>query len=133
VHKHRRKGRVVRVSTRLIYGEQEALDRALAASPCSRAVNIAFVERYNGTDRHHNARKIRKTYRFSKDWDIHNAATYFTTYSYNSCWPVRTLRTRKSDSRWGPPTSPAMAAGLNDHLWSLQKGVTHPVTNRSTV
>ena len=133
VHKQRRKGRVVSVSTRLIYGEQEALDRALKESPCSGSVNIAFVERYNGTDRHHNARKSRKTCRFSKDWDIHNGATYFTTYSYNFCWPVRTLRKRNPDGTWTRPTSPAMAAGLTDHLWSLQEWVMHPVASRSTM
>ena len=132
VHKHRRKGRVVRVSTHLIYGTRQALEEALAASPSSQAVNIAFVERFNGTDRHQNARKVRKTYRFSKDWDVHNAATYFTTYSYNFCWPVRTLRERHADGSWGPPRSPAMAAGLTDHVWNLQEWLTHPVLIRSS-
>ena len=46
----------------------------------------------NGTDRNQNARKARKTLRFSKDWDMHNALTYFVAYSYNFCWPVRTLQ-----------------------------------------
>lgn len=132
VHKHRRKGRVIRVSTHLIYGTGQALEEALAASACSRRLNIAFVERYNATDRHHNARKARKTYRFSKDWDIHNAATYFTTYSYNFCWPVRTLRERHPDSSWGPLRTPAMAAGLADHVWSLEEWLTHSVTIRSS-
>jgi hypothetical protein len=56
VHKHRRNGRVVRVSTHIIYGRREDLPKALRASRCSRNVNIAFVEWYNGTDRHQNAR-----------------------------------------------------------------------------
>ena len=60
----------------------------------SRTVNTSFVERQHGTDRHRNARKSRKTYRFSKDWRVHEAMTYFTLYSYNFCWPVRTLRQR---------------------------------------
>ena len=127
VHKHRRKGRVVRVTTELIYGDQAALDRALHESACSRSVNTAFIERYNGTDRHQNARKLRKTYRFSKDWDVHNAATYFTMYSYNFCWPVRTLQKRQPDGTWGPPTTPAMAAGLADHLWTLREWIMHPI------
>ncbi len=59
---------------------------------CSRTINTSFVERQHATDRHHNARKARKTYRFSKDWRVHEAMTYFTLYSYNFCWPVRTLR-----------------------------------------
>ncbi len=133
VRKHRRKGRVVKVTTRSIYGEQEDLDRALQASRCSRSVNIAFVERYNGTDRHQNARKVRKTYRFSKDWDVHNAATYFIAYSYNFCWPVRTLQKRNSDGTRGPSTSPAMAAGLTDHVWTLLEWITHPVAARSSI
>ena len=29
---------------------------------------------------------------FSKDLAMHRAASYFIGYSYNFCWPVRTLR-----------------------------------------
>ena len=50
-------------------------------------MNTSFVERQNGTDRGRNARKARKTYRFSKDWQVHEAMTYLTLYSYNFCWP----------------------------------------------
>jgi IS1 family transposase len=132
VHKHRRKGRVVAVTPRLIYGRAEALAEALDASACSRDVNIAFVERYNGTDRHQNARKVRKSYRFSKDWDVHNAATYFSMYSYNFCWPVRTLRQGGPNGRWGPPRTPAMSAGLTDHVWTLEEWITYPAANRSS-
>jgi hypothetical protein len=132
VHKHRRNGRVVRVSTHLIYGTPQALEEALTASAVSQSLNIAFVERYNATDRHQNARKVRKTYRFSKDWEIHNAATCFTTYSYNFCWPVRTLRVRHLDGSWGPPRTPALAAGLTDHVWTLEEWLTHPVPFRSS-
>ena len=129
---YRRRGRVVRVSTHLIYGRQKALQQALAASACSRTVNIAFVERYNGTDRHQNARKVRRSYRFSKDWDLHQAATYFSAYSYNFCWPVRTLRQQWADGTWGPPCTPAMSAGLADHVWTLQEWITLPAVERSS-
>jgi hypothetical protein len=66
---------------------------ALGLSRVSRAINTAFVERENATDRHRNARKARKTYRFSKDWRFHEAVTYLTLYVYNFCWQVRTLTT----------------------------------------
>ncbi len=85
VHKTRRNGRVVHVEPRLQFGTQEKWEEALARSPVSQMVNTSFVERFNGTDRHRNSRKNRKTYRFSKGWDQHNASTYFTTYSYNFC------------------------------------------------
>ena len=91
--------------------------------------NTAFVERQNGTDRNRNGRKVRKTYCFSKDWDIHDAVTYFTMYTYNFCWPVRTLRQQGPDKRWLPRT-PAMAAGLTDHVWSLWEWLTFPVVQR---
>lgn len=133
VHKHRRRGRVVRVSTHIIYGSQEGLRQALRASGCSRDVNTAFVERYNATDRHQNARKVRKSYRFSKDWDIHAAATFFSAYSYNFCWPVRTLRQQSADGVWDPPCSPAMSAGLTDHVWTLSEWLTLPAVHRSSV
>jgi len=133
VHKHRRRGRVVRVSTHLIYGKRQALQQALEASPCSRTVNIAFVERYNGTDRHQNARKVRRSYRFSKDWDVHEAATFFSAYSYNFCWPVRTLRHKWADGGWGPPRTAAMSAGLADHVWTLQEWITLPIVERSSI
>ncbi len=95
VHKTRKNGTVVKVETRLQFGTQEQLDAALKASKVNRHVNTAFIERHNGTDRHKNSRKVRKTYRFSKDWDIHNAVTKFSMYAYNFCWPVRTLRVKE--------------------------------------
>jgi IS1 family transposase len=125
VVKVREKGRVVGVSSRVVFGTEAAVRRALAASPVSRAINTAFVERHNGTDRHRNARKARKTYRFSKHWRFHEAVTYLTMYSYNFCWPVRTLRFRDDQGRWRA-RSPAMAAGLTDHVWSMSEWMRFP-------
>ena len=41
----------------------------------------AILAERNGvraTLRHHNAREVRKTYTFSKDWRVHESMTYFT-------------------------------------------------------
>ena len=83
---------MVAVEQEQVFGTAEALDEALSESSASQSVNTSFVERHHGTDRSRNARKSRKTYQFSKDWEIHEAMTYFTMYSYNFCWEVRTLR-----------------------------------------
>jgi len=130
VEKVRKKGRVVEVLTWVIFGTMAAVAAALDGSRVSRSINTSFLERQNATDRHHNARKSRKTYRFSKDWRFHEAATYFTMYSYNFCWPVRTLRERSGEGGWRKQT-PAMAAGLADHLWSMAEWVSFPVELRS--
>ena len=125
VHKERKEDRVVAIDRKVVLGSRESVDRALKASVCSRTINTSFVERQHGTDRHRNARKARKTYRFSKDWRVHEAMTYFTLYCDNFCWPVRTLRTRGENGCWKRRT-PAMAAGLADHVWSLREWVTFP-------
>jgi len=129
VHKTRQKGRVVKIDFRVIFGTVAAVAAALRLSKVSNQINTAFVERQNGTDRGRNGRKTRKTYCFSKDWDIHEAVTYFTMYTYNFCWPVRTLRQRGPDGQWMPRT-PAMAASLTDHVWSLWEWLTFPTVQR---
>ena len=125
VHKQREKGRVVAVQRKVVLGSQTAVDQALGASVCSRTINTSLVERQHATDRSRNARKARRTYKFSKDWRVHEAMTYFTMYSYNFCWAVRTLRARREDGSWQRRT-PAMAAGLADHQWSLREWSTFP-------
>ena len=125
VHKTRKKGRVVSVARTIVFGTAALLKTLLARSTVSTTINTSFVERENGTDRGQNARKARKTYCFSKEWDVHNAASHFIGYSYNFCWPVRTLRIKGPDGRWQKRT-PAMAAGLADHLWTTQEWATYP-------
>jgi len=129
VHKTREKGRVVNIDFLVVFGTVAAVMAALKLSKVSQKINTAFVERQNGTDRGRNGRKTRKTYCFSKDWNIHNAVTYFTMYNYNFCWPVRTLREQGPDGKWLPRT-PAMSAGLTDHVWSLWEWLTFPAVLR---
>jgi len=125
VTKRREKGRVVEIGTRVVFGTAAAVLLALKLSKVSRAINTAFVERENATDRHRNARKARKTYRFSKDWRYHEAVTFLSLYRYNFCWPVRTLAFRDEEGRVRR-RSPAMAAGLADHVWSMSEWLSFP-------
>jgi hypothetical protein len=129
VHKTRRKGRVVKVEPRLVFGTEAGLKAALKRSASSRAVNTSFVERQNGTDRNRNARKVRKAYSFSKLWEVHELITYLSLYSYNFCWPVRTLSDLDDAGRPRKRT-PAMAAGLTDHVWSINEWLTLPAAQR---
>jgi hypothetical protein len=130
VHKTRESNRVVKVEARVVYGSAAAVQAALDNSPVSASVNTVYVERHNGTDRNRNARKARKSYCFSKDWQVHEAVSYFTMYSYNFCWPVRTLRQKLGRRRYRQ-RAPAMAAGLADHIWSLREWLTYPTFDRA--
>ena len=125
VHKHREGNRVVAVDRRLVFGTADGLEAALAGSEVSVGVNTSFLERQNGADRGRNARKARKTYRFSKDWQVHEAMTYLTMYGYNFCRAVRTLRVKDGEGHW-KGRSPAMAAGLSDHVWTWRERFNRP-------
>lgn len=85
VHKHRQDGRVVSVSTTLVFGTWFGLLLVSAMSAVSRVVNAAFVERHNGTDRGRCIQKGRKRYEFSKDWAVHVAPRVSVTTSAGRC------------------------------------------------
>ncbi len=47
VLKHRRKGHVLSISTKVIFGKEEEIKMLLETSPVSKSVNISFIERNN--------------------------------------------------------------------------------------
>ncbi len=114
---------------RVLFGTPGGVATALAGSTTSRAVNTSFVGRRDATGRNRNARKVRKGYGLSKGWSVHRAITYFTMYSYNFCRPVRTLRVQGEDGTWQRRT-PAMAAGLADHVGTLSEWLTLPTVHQ---
>ena len=126
VKKIRKNGRVVMVSRTLVFGNWLLLTLCLLCSLVSNTINTSFVERNNGTERGMNSRKRRKTLGFSKDDQIHNAVSYFTGFSYNFCWPVRTLDL-KIEGGGKIQRTPLMAAALTDHIWNLREWCMFPV------
>ena len=129
VHEVRENNRVASVSTRVVFGTLAAVVLALLASAVGRVANAGFVERHDGTDRNRCSRKVRKSDAFSKDWATHRAATAFSYFSYNFCRPVETLRRKDVGGRWQQRT-PAMAAGLTDHVWTLSEWLALPAVQR---
>jgi hypothetical protein len=128
VHKEREQGRVVGVEQRVVLGTEGQVAEALEQGTTAETVNTNYVERYHGTQRHFNARKARKVYTFSKELAFHVAVTWLCVTFYNFGWMPRTLRERVQAR---PPRyryrTPAMAAGLTDHTWSLADILTYPL------
>lgn len=120
------RGRISKVETELVFGTEEELKRALKRSKVSKKVNTSFIERQNGTDRSRNSRKIRKSLSFSKEPEEHEAMTFFCLYSYNFCWPIRTLQIQEVQRGHSIKRTPAMAAGLTDHVWTIEEWIRFP-------
>ena len=126
VKKHRKSGCVVSVETEQVYGTHDDLIDILELSLVSNRVNTSFVERQNGTDRHLNARKARKTLEFSKDKIYHVGQSWLCMTYYNFCWDHRSLRIGTMDMKY-IHRSPMMALGVTDHIWSIESMVSSQV------
>ena len=137
VVKKRAKGRVVEVDTRVVFGTQEGVAAYLATSPVSQTVNTSFVERGNLTQRQSNRRLTRRTNGFSKDLTWFEKQLWVSLAYYHLVLPHKRLQehlptpepTRGSGSprKWRPVT-PAMAAGLTDHVWTTNELLSYRVS-----
>jgi len=119
VVKKRQNGRVVGTELRVIYGDEEKVLEVLGQS-------TAYIERTHLTMRHFNGRLTRKTLAFSKDLAMYKASAAWEDLVYNFARPLKTLRLEIFNDphrRWLPRT-PAMAAGLTDHIWTVKELLT---------
>ncbi len=123
-----RRRRLVRVSHRVVFGALEAVEQVLAA--CGWQINTAFIERLNLTIRQHVAAVGRRVTTLCKgEAGLRQQLAFYHVY-YNFCLPHASVRlplpqpepTNGSGSarQWRPWT-PAMAAGLTDHVWTLRE------------
>jgi hypothetical protein len=105
--------RVIGLKPRLVWGKELQAQHPL--SP-----NVAYIERTHLTSRLMNARLNRKSLRFSKRVGPLVSSVFWCDMVYNLVHSHKSLRqpTAQPGRRW-LPRSPAMAAGLTDHLWSV--------------
>jgi IS1 family transposase len=123
-----RRRRLVRVSHRVVFGTLEAVNAVLA--PHGWHINTAFVERLNLSIRQYVAAVGRRVSTLCKGEDgLRQQVAVFHCY-YNFCLPHvsqrQPLPKPESTHRTGAatqwrPCTPAMAAGLTDHVWTLRE------------
>jgi hypothetical protein len=127
--KQRENGRVIGVQVRVVFGDPVAALALLGQS-------TAYIERTHLTMRLFNGRLTRKTLAFSKEISMYRASAAWEDLVYNLARPLKTLRVEALDDprrRW-IRRSPAMAAGLTDHIWTVKellKTVALPVVNNT--
>lgn len=115
VIKHRSGGRIIGITHRVVYGDPKEV-------PDLMGLNTAYVERTNLTSRQMNGRMVRKTLSFSKKEEMLEASCAWEDWVYNLTRPVKSLRfeVNEGQRRW-KSRSPAMAAGLTDHIWTIEE------------
>jgi IS1 family transposase len=123
-----RRRRLVRVRHRVVFGTLEAVQQVLAA--CGWQINTAFIERVNLSMRQHVAAVGRRVSTLCKGEDGLRQQLVLHHVYYNFCLPHASLRQplsqpeptkgRGSAKQWRPCT-PAVAAGLTDHVWTLRE------------
>ena len=86
--------------------------RIVSGEPDESKISTSYVERSNLTMRMGMRRLTRLTNGFSKKVENLAAAMALNFMYYNFTRPHKTL---------GPKTSPAMAAGIADHLWTVEE------------
>lgn len=125
--------RVIGVARRVVQGTATAVQARLAATQGNAAavVNTAYVERLNATFRARLAPLVRRTRAAARQAATIEAGMWLVGACYNFCWPHRGLRRRRDGTappggKWVART-PAQAAGLTDHRWSLHELLTFPV------
>ena len=94
-----------------------AVKQRLVGKPDMELVSTSFVERANLTMRMGMRRFTRLTNAFSRKVENHAASVSLHFMHYNFCRSHATL----TKVAKGVHTSPAMASGLTDHVWSVEE------------
>jgi transposase-like protein/IS1 family transposase len=124
VIKRSEKRRVVEVIRKMTWGSQRQAQDLLARSAGGNVLNTAFIERLNGTMRERLASLTRKSRHAAHQVRALETGMYLVGTTYNFCWAHQEL---SKPSHQGLACSPAMAAGLTDHLWSLMEVFSYKV------
>jgi IS1 family transposase len=123
-----RRRRIVGVTHRVVFGTMDQIKQVLAT--CGWQIQTAFVERLNLDIRQRVAAVGRRVNTLCKGEDgVRQQLVVFQAY-HNFCLPHASLRVPLAEpvptngtgsaKRWRPRT-PAMAAGLTDHVWTLRE------------
>lgn len=124
--------RVVAVSQRIVQGRRAAIERLLASTQAGGKINTAYIERLNATFRSRLGRLVRRGRALARQIPTVADGMYLVGTVYNFCTFHQSLRLRlrgrpgPTGRRWQLRT-PAMAAEITDHYWSVHELLSFPV------
>jgi transposase-like protein len=110
----RRQERTFSIERRIAQGSEELLIYLLQASQPGGLINTAYIERLNATFRQRLSCLARRTRALARTTQTVEAAMFLLGCVYNFCFAHNTLSLATL-------VTPAMAAHLTDHVWSIQE------------
>jgi transposase-like protein len=112
------------IARRIVQGSEKMIARLLGRTQGGGVINTAYIERLNATFRQRLAWLTRRTRHLAQQGAPLLAGMFTVGCFYNFCDPHHSLRLKLSVGergyRWVQRT-PAMAAGLTDHCWSVEE------------
>lgn len=123
VVKHSTKYHVTNVTQRVVYGTKTAIMAVLAATRTGALINTAYIERLNATFRSRLSCLTRRGRAIAHTQVLVRSGMWLVGSSYNFCTfhaSLREVASSEAGRKWAERT-PAMAAGLTDHRWSLKE------------
>lgn len=124
VIKRTEKKHVVEVTRKLTRGKVEKARELLTLDKGCKEFNTSFIERLNGTFRERLASLTRKCRHAAARVETLERGIYLIGCTYNFCFPHHEL---SKSTHFGYQCTPAMAAGLTDHIWSVRELLMHKI------
>jgi len=121
VVKHSAQHHVIGVTRRVVHGTLAGIEAVLTATRTGTVINTAYIERLNATFRAHLAPLTRRGRAIARTEAALTAGMWLVGTAYNFCWThdsLRLLAPPDTPRKWNART-PAMAAGLADHPWTI--------------
>ena len=116
--------RVVGVKRRVVQGTQTQIQALLHKTQNGGVINTSYIERLNATFRSRITALVRRGRALARQMSTLHNAMYLVGTVYNFCTYHQSLRLPiylpNGQRRWLRRT-PAIAAGITDHLWSVEE------------
>lgn len=121
--------RLVGIARRAVRGTAEAITAAILATGTGSDINTAYIERLNATFRARISPLARRGRATVRGEEVLRSWMMVMGCSYNFCCEHASLRvagSAGSGRKWQGRT-PAMAAGLTDHRWTMQEMLSYAI------
>lgn len=129
-HAQKQPRRVIGVIVRIAWGTSKQVKCLLKQTQHTTTAHVSYIERLNGTFRSRISALVRRGRTLVRERRTLEPAMYLMGCVYNFCTPHQSLRLvlylPTGHRRWVKRT-PAMAAGITEHIWTVQQLLSYQV------